>query len=120
MFGTAGYVVRAHIIRPFLGFIASGGSLYEGASAGAGNAVAYAGFALALISWAFLAVNIARIIIILVKKPQNDKTYAFPKFYYIYSIIYMLAALWIGVAGLLEMYGSGIYITGYSLFNISF
>ena len=120
MFGTAGYLVRAHIIRPFLGFIASGGSLYEGASAGAGRAVAYAGFALALISWAFLAVNIARIIIILVKKPHNDKTYAFPKFYYIYSIIYMLAALWIGVAGLLEMYGSGIYITGYSLFNISF
>jgi len=120
MFGTAGYLARIHIIKPFLGFLTSGNSLYEGVPAEAGNAFAYAGFALALISWAFLAVNIARIIIILVKKPHNNKTYAFPKSYYIYSIIYTLAALWIGVAGLLEIYGSDIYITGYSLFNISF
>jgi NADH:ubiquinone oxidoreductase subunit 2 (subunit N) len=120
MFATAGYIVRVYMIKPIFNFTANGQNLQAGAVSGEGNIIAYAGVALAFISWAFLAVNIARIIIILVKKPNNDKTYAFPKFYYIYSIIYMLAALWIGVAGLLEMYGSGIYITGYSLFNISF
>ena len=104
---------------PFLGFTVNGKSLYEGAT-GAGSIVAYAGFALAVISWVFIAVNIVKIIIILVKKPINNITYTFPKFYYVYSIIYMIVALWLGVAGLLEIYGSSIYITGYSLFNISF
>jgi len=120
MFATAGYISRVYMIKPFFNFIVNGESLYEGAVSGAGNILAYSGVALAVIAWAFLAVNIARIIIILVKKPQQEKKYIFPKFYYIYLIIYMLIALWIGVAGLLEMYGSGIYITGYSLLNINF
>jgi NADH:ubiquinone oxidoreductase subunit 2 (subunit N) len=145
--GTAGYILRFLYIQPFL----TGFNDILRIGAGSGQSVLnISSFAVALVSWVFIAANIIRLIFFLVKRSpetrqiagttgepaqasfavssgshaisrQKDKErFRFSQFLHVYLTLFSVIIILSGIMGLLEILGVNLGLLNFSLLNWNF
>ena len=113
--GTSGYLSRVFYIQPYIGFFTAG----PGSTGYSSMILVVISGMVAATGILFLAANVIRIIVILLKKPEKDTGIKqFPKFYYPYVLIFTILSLGIGIAGVIEYYGASPGIGILDIINI--
>ena len=103
LIGTSGYLTKVFYIQPYIGLLTGATPLPDYSS---GMILVVISGVIALTGVLFVAVNIIRVIVILLKKPaQTGEIVHFPKFYYPYILVFTLLVLGIGIAGILGLSG---------------